>query len=66
MAASVPVDTIELLSPIAILAALALSAYVLRGRTPGVRPLSPLRERFVLGVPWGTAISVIGDRKSVV
>ena len=60
MAASVPVDTIELLSPIAILAALALSAYVLRGRTPGVRPLSPLRERFVLGVPWGTAISVIG------
>jgi membrane associated rhomboid family serine protease len=59
MAASVPIDAIEAVSPIAFLAALGFSAYILRGRR-SARPLDPLRERFVLGVPWGTLLSVIG------
>ncbi|MEF8785879.1 MAG: rhomboid family intramembrane serine protease [Haloarculaceae archaeon] len=60
MAPSVPVELIERLSPFAIVAALALSAFVLRGRDGRTRPLDPLRERFVLGVPWGTVLSVLG------
>ncbi len=59
MAPAVPIDALELLSPVALLAALGFSAYVLRGRH-AARPLDPLRERFVLGVPWGTLISILG------
>lgn len=59
MASSVPIDAIEVVSPLALLAALAFSAYILRGPR-STRPLDPLRERFVLGVPWGTLLTVLG------
>jgi membrane associated rhomboid family serine protease len=59
MQPAVPVETLELVSPVALLGALLVSVYVLRGRG-SARPLAPLRERFVLGVPWGTLLSVLG------
>ncbi|WP_302080381.1 rhomboid family intramembrane serine protease [Salinibaculum rarum] len=60
MAQSVPVETIEGLSVLAIVAALSVSVFLLRGRDGESRPLDTLRARFVLGVPWGTALSVLG------
>ena len=59
MQPSVPVDTLDSLSPLVLLAAVVVSVYVLRGRGSD-RPLAPLRERFVLGVPWGTVATVLG------
>lgn len=60
MAQLVPVEFVERLSPLAIVAAVALSVFFLRGRDGDVRPFDPLRKRFVLGVPWGTVLSVVG------
>ena len=59
MTPSVPIETVEFVSPVALLAALAFSVAVLQGRR-SARPLDPLRERFVLGIPWGTLLSVAG------
>ncbi len=49
---------IEAVSLWALLGALLLSAYVLLRVRTERRPLSRLRRRLVLGVPWGTAIVV--------
>lgn len=49
---------IEAVSLWALLVALAVSAYVLLRVRGHRRPLSSLRTRFVLGVPWGTVTVV--------
>jgi len=60
MAPEVPVDILEPLSLICLLAGALLSAYLLRSSPGDGRLTDSLRRRFVLGVPWGTLIAVGG------
>jgi len=59
MAATPAIAVVEVGGLVALVGALAVSLVVLARLSES--PLTtPLRERFVLGVPWGTAIVVVG------
>ncbi|WP_436910748.1 rhomboid family intramembrane serine protease [Halosimplex marinum] len=57
------VETVRALAPwqqLFLLLAVAVSLGVLRSLVPGERWSDRLRARFVLGVPWGTLLTVLG------
>jgi len=60
MAPAVPVDVLDPLSLVALLGAGVVSLFLLRASHSEDRPTDRLRRRFVLGVPWGTLVSVAG------
>lgn len=60
MALAVDEAIIEWVSLVVLVCALALSLIVIVRLSDDSKLLAPLRKRFVLGVPWGTLVVVLG------